>query len=480
VTDDPIAAQYDAVTYPSGTFLQTHPNRLAVLARMHGLSAPEVETARVLEIGGGDGLNVIAMAAAWPRATFVNIDLAENTIARGTAMIERAGLTNVHCIVGDILDLPTRYPPGSFDYVIAHGVYAWVPQEVRDAIMALCAHVLSSEGMAFISFNAMPGGHIRRILRDMTLHAIEGVQGNEARLAAAEAFLADYRTAKPDDDDIVRGLRKQAEAMLSRPRAGLFHDELGPVFAPHSLTEVAHHAAMHGLEFLTDAGSGRTQDGLLGDDEQAGPDPTAQVLRHAQREDYEELRYFRQIVLVRRGRAAVRHVDAARLEDLFVGGTFERTDDGQIRTPTGSFGLEDDALVRKLLALSQHWPRYRPIADVADNDEQRTALLDLWHLNFIFLSTTPERFAVDPGIRPTASPLVRAQIAMDMPNVCSLHHEAVGVEDPAARALLAACDGTRDREALEAVWGSVPHNPAVTIDIALGVLARERLMSPPA
>ncbi len=476
MADSPAETLYDEVAYPSAIFLQTHPNRLAVLARIHGLAAPDVETARVLEIGGGDGLNMIAMATAWPNAHFVNVDLAAVAVARGNALIERAGLTNVINETGDILDLCDRFDAGSFDYVIAHGVYAWVPDAVRAAIPKLIAHVLSPTGVAFVSYNTLPGGHIRQVMRNMLLHALDGVEGHEVRLAAAEAFLTAHEKAKPDDDDVVRALRRQSAAMLSRPRAGLFHDELGPWFAPQSLTQVVAAAADHGLEFLTDSGTNRTRDGLLSDDQTPGSDPTAQVVRRAQSEDYEEVRFFRQTVLVRSGRSPQRQPDLAALRDLYVAGVFEQTSDGELRKRDTTFVLRDASLTAKIVDLSEQWPHYRRIGDLVESDAHVAGLLELWHTNLVYFSMTPERFVTEPGSHPTASPLVRAHLAMDMPNVCSLHHEPIGVEDPAARTLLAACDGTRDRAALTALWAAIPHNSELSLDMAIGALARQRLM----
>jgi len=467
------AAHYNEVAYPSATFLQTHPNRLAVLARIHGLAAPDPETARVLEIGGGDGLNLVAMAVAWPDATFLNIDLAAAPVARGVELIARTGLTNVRCEVGDILDLTRDYPAGSFDFIIAHGVYAWVPDPVRVAVLEAFAHLLSPEGLAFVSFNAMPGGQVRQIMRDMALHAIAGVEGSEARLAAAVAFLEGYGAPKTGDGDLVQALRGQARAMLTRPRAGLYHDELGPFFSPQSLTQVAVDASAHALEFLTDSGSNRTRDGL-------GSGNTAQIVRDLQAQDYEDLRFFRQLVLIRAGRSPLRASAVAKLRDLFIGGSFENLSGDDWRAASGEFTLHDAALAAKLERMTAHWPRYLPIQDLGASDEELLALLELWHDNLVHFSVTPERFARDPGSHPCASPLVRAQLEQGTPNVCSLHHVPVGVQDPAARALLGVCDGTHDRPALSAIWADIPHNPAVTLEIALDVLARQRVFLRPA
>jgi predicted O-methyltransferase YrrM len=181
---------YDRVAYPSAIVRVAHPDRLALIARLHGLSPPPPHRARVLEIGGGDGANALALAAALPDAQFLSFDLAPSAVARGAAMADRAGLTNVAVETLDILDAADRIAPGSYDYIIAHGVYAWVPEPVRAATMALIGHALSPDGVAFVSYNALPGGHIRMVMREMLIHALRRVEGEQARIEAARAFLA--------------------------------------------------------------------------------------------------------------------------------------------------------------------------------------------------------------------------------------------------------------------------------------------------
>ena len=83
------ATSYDAVEYPASSYPTTHPSHLAALAALHGLSAPDPQTCRVLEIAGGDGINLAAMAAGLPQAHLFS---GEGSIgwgvAPGTASIE--------------------------------------------------------------------------------------------------------------------------------------------------------------------------------------------------------------------------------------------------------------------------------------------------------------------------------------------------------------------------------------------------------
>ena len=205
---------YDRVAYPSSVFVQTHPERLAVLMRLAGLTPADPSRSRILEIGGGDCLNLLSFAAMWPQCEAHGFDLSEVAIARGVRFAQGAELENVALVVEDIMEAHHRYPARAFDYVILHGVYAWVPDEVRDACMALIAHVLSDNGVAMISYNAMPGGHIRLIMREMLMNVIEGVEDFEGRIEVTRSFLEDYAKPRDGDDALAKVLREQAGFMV--------------------------------------------------------------------------------------------------------------------------------------------------------------------------------------------------------------------------------------------------------------------------
>lgn len=87
-----VATSYDRVPYKSHPFRQSHPDRLAVIATLHGMSPPAIERARVLELGCASGGNLLPMADQFPEATFLGIDLSARQIQDGQRLIERAGL----------------------------------------------------------------------------------------------------------------------------------------------------------------------------------------------------------------------------------------------------------------------------------------------------------------------------------------------------------------------------------------------------
>lgn len=468
---------YDTVAYPSATFPQTHPDRLALIARLHGLSAPRFDRARVLEIGGGDGFNAVALGAVWPEAQFLSFDLSAEAVRRGQALVAASGMDNVRVEQGDILDFARTVEPGSYDYIIAHGVYAWVPLVVQQATLELVGRALSAEGVAFISFNALPGGHVRRVMRDMLLHALDGVEAIEDRIAAARSFLEHYAQAQPGDDAVVTAMRAQAEAMLGRPDAVLFHDELGDCFEPVSLSGICSDAGRYGLQFLADAGRNRLEDGFLPEDAPDGAaTDTPAIIRRAQSDDYAAMRFFRQTLFVREGRKPARRPDLAALSDCFATGQFHADGEGGIAVQDTTFALRDEGLAEWLIALGEGWPHYRPVRELGSDAERHAAVFRLLEMGLIHLSNGPEPFRLEAGDNPQVSPLVRAQIAIGSPHVTTLHFEQMKLEDEAARGLIAALDGTRSRDQLEALWDGLPHVPGLALGMALDMIAAQRLL----
>ena len=64
------------VPYPGLAFPQTHPDRLALLATLHGLEPAAPDSARILEVGARR-LNLVAMAGHSPGLTAVGFDVVD-------------------------------------------------------------------------------------------------------------------------------------------------------------------------------------------------------------------------------------------------------------------------------------------------------------------------------------------------------------------------------------------------------------------
>lgn len=445
---------YDRVAYPTTMFAQTHPERLAVLAKLAGLDPVPPQGARILEIGGGTCVNLLSMAAMWPDCDAHGFDLSANAIARGQEIADAAGLGNVTLVVEDICDAHHRYRAGSFDYVIAHGVYAWVPDHVREATMRLMAHCLSDRGVAFVSYNAMPGGHVRHIMREMLLDAIGDIDDPDARIAAVRDFLEAYARPQPDDEPLATTLRQQAESMLKRPDAVLFHDELGPCFHPQRLMDVAASASANGLTFLTDAGRNRHLDGFLPDGSAVPEDPEYAVLLAASHDDYASLRYFRQSLFVKQ--EPDRTIDATRITDMWISTRLQRLEDGSFAQGADSVSIADEDLAAAIARVAAVHPQRLAISGLTDNPEHLRVIVQLFAEWYVNLYPDPAPFPLGPSEKPSSSPLVRGMLGLGETMLCTLDHTVLKIEQPELRALLMAADGTRTIAEIAALNTGIP------------------------
>src|SRR5260370_36089437 len=159
------ATSYDELPYDDKPIRATHPDNLAAIATLYGMTPPPLDRCRVLELGCAAGHNLIAMAISLPEARFTGIDLSPRQIADGQATVAALGLPNVKLQALSVLDMDDAF--GQFDYIIAHGIYSWVPAAVQDKVLSVCARNLATDGVAYGSYNTYPGWHQRGMVREM-------------------------------------------------------------------------------------------------------------------------------------------------------------------------------------------------------------------------------------------------------------------------------------------------------------------------
>ena len=160
---------YDSFLYVSKPFSSTNINNLQAKAKMYGLTPAPIKGARVLELGASCGGNLIPQALYYQEATFTGIDLSGVQVQHGNEIIQSIGLTNVTLLEKDILDIDESF--GTFDYIIVHGIWSWVPDIVKDKILNICNVNLSDNGIAYVSYNTYPGWKRLEQLRDIMLYS---------------------------------------------------------------------------------------------------------------------------------------------------------------------------------------------------------------------------------------------------------------------------------------------------------------------
>jgi SAM-dependent methyltransferase len=243
------AAAYDALPYRHGSIPETHPARIGAIARMLGTGAAVPDSCRVLEVGCAEGMNLLPLAERLPGSTFVGLDFSPVQLAAAEQASAAAGIKNARFICADLRD--HKLNVGTFDYVIAHGVYSWVSGEAREHLLALSARSLAPNGVAYVSYNVFPAWGLLGGLRAMLRAEITGVPDPQAHIARLLPALE--RAFAGDGSPYAALMREALAEMRAKPVDLLFHDELESVNDPVTFLEFNTQAERHGLRYLAEA-----------------------------------------------------------------------------------------------------------------------------------------------------------------------------------------------------------------------------------
>ena len=255
-TNDVQQTIYSELGYKSMPFPYTTPATLEAYAALVGISAPNPKTARVLELGATYGGNIISQALFNPDATFVGIELSQEQVEKGNEVIANAGLINVSLIQSDIASIGSEI--GTFDYIIAHGVYSWVDDGVKDALLRLIDEHLAEDGIAYISYNTYPGWHtmdeVRQLMmfsnRDKTQfnHKEKVLHGKTIGSIVGSQILK-YDNLKERNSKFLGALR----SIMQKDEYYVGHDHLEPNNDPVYFYQFNDHLGAHNLAYLCDA-----------------------------------------------------------------------------------------------------------------------------------------------------------------------------------------------------------------------------------
>lgn len=490
------AFAYDVVEYPSYIHPQMHPSRLAAIARLHGIAAASPRQCRLLEIGCGDGLQLLTLAQAYPESHFVGVDLSEAAIARGEALRRRAGLDNLSLIHADLL----AWDPGpqGFDFVLAHGFYSWVPEVVRERLLALCSEVLTPGGVAYISYNAMPGGHLRRMIWQMLAYHVDRDGTPQQQVAGAADFLAwlDRSLGAPADgvkEGYLAAIRYELDHHLKElSPALLYHDDLSPHNTPFLFTDFMEGARRHGLDYLAEADYFEMSDLFLSVESRRHLDgfTAGDGVAREQYLDFLKGRRFRQ-TLLRRGTAESSADDTAVLH-------MEVSSELRAEPATDASGTRFSNASGAALVVSHPLVEHvfsaisntRGVAGIAALRQRALAEMDLapdpktdadlagtiafaFRIGLLTLSCDAPVYSTEAGASPAISALARAQLERGDMTFASLRPAIVRIQEPPARELMRLLDGTRNRAALlDALLGWQATNPELGGDheLAAGTL----------
>jgi SAM-dependent methyltransferase/methyltransferase-like protein len=477
---DVLLATYDEVPFDSGPIPVSHPESLATVATLYGMSPAPVERCRVLELGCSTGGNLIGMAFSLPDSSFVGIDLSPRQIAAARALADAVGVTNVDLRAMSIADVGDDF--GTFDYIVCHGVYSWVPREIQDGILRICARHLSPHGVAYVSYNTYPGWHARAMVRDMIVFHDDPTLPPRERVERGRGFVEFLTKHASGEQSVYRAMFERELATLRTMSDSHFlHEELEAVNEPVWYWEFVRRASVAGLQVLDEAGLSAWNLAL--------PPEASEQLQHwsatpVQLEQYLDFlrdRTFRRSLLCRSDVARTARPSAKAMPSLYVTGRVvpmaPAADAGteteeSFQSAWGHVVSTSHPAVRAALhLLHETMPRAYSFAELwsevctrlqADRDpdgrgdgarELADAIVACAVTQLVQLHVRPATCASSVSDRPMASKLARLDAATGR-RVTSLRHYSIELS-PLDRAVVVHLDGTLDRGQLVEAVGRV-------------------------
>jgi methyltransferase-like protein/trans-aconitate methyltransferase len=464
------ASSYDQIPYTSLAFPQTHPDHLAVIARIFGLSPPDVAACRVLELGCAGGGNVIPMAFNLPRSEFVGIDLSREQVLDAQTSIASLGLRNIRVEQASILDIDKEW--GEFDFIICHGVFSWVERAVQEKSLAIASQNLTANGIAYVSYNTYPGWHMREMVRDMMRYHAGQFSDPKEQVEQARALLMFLASASKDTGAYHQLLTGEAERLSRSPDSYVFHEHLERTNLPLYFHQFVERAEAAGLQYLSEAVVSEMLTSLF-------PAPVAATLERIspdllhleQYMDFVRNRQFRQTLLCHAALRPARALNPDVLHGLMMSSPAEADSAAHDLTPgvpiafvsgTRRASVTSPASKAALIVLTERWPcaievgellqtaleRAMPFASGQSNDGMRHAMLEdlfggVMH-GLIELHTQPPPCTHQISDTPRAHPVAAFQAETGR-IVVNAHH-AMSELDAMSAEILKLADGRRRRE----------------------------------
>lgn len=479
---------YDEVPYVSLPFRHTHPDRLAAVASLLGVTTRPVEKCRVLEIGCASGGNLIPVAYAFPESQFLGIDLSERQVADGRATVQALGLSNIEIRHQNVLDFPAD--AGEFDYIITHGVYSWIPKEAQDKIMEICQKHLSPNGVAYISYNTLPGWHFRGAVRElMVYHANDPGADPEtkARLGRAKGIVDLFSQSlnKAASQASTQGpfaikslelvLGEESTSLKSQRDDYILHEHLSENNEAIYFWQFMERCDKFGLQYLCESEFSTTRTTNFAPDlQEALKAATTDPIRLEQYMDYVRNRTFRQTIVCRKDKDLNRQIDINAIRKFYIASPAApsapvnlQTRESQSFTWMGCTFTTSNPLVKAVFQiLGENWPRAVAFDELLSSARARVASIEVkagdaverevqvlcqdlllgYGINILSFRTAPDRFTTELSELPEALATARHQ-AITSNQVTTMLHDNTEV-DPFNSQLLRLLDGTNNKEQL--------------------------------
>jgi trans-aconitate methyltransferase len=289
VTDVPYIANFTPELAPAC---------LDLVAVINGFQPPRKSDAFAwCELGCGMGLAPIIFAATHPEGVFHGIDAMSAHITRAREIAAKAEIPNLTFHALDFAAACDLALP-QFDYIVAHGVYAWIDDQAAAAFRHFIDRHLAPGGLVYVSYNSMPGWAADAPFQHLAYAMAAQAPGNSSERFAAVAVTLQELHKAGAAALIASPIASDLKARVAKHPAAYFaHEYLAPAWHPLYVDEVRKAMAEIGLAPIGSASLRDNFDGFVL--RQAARDALAEIadadLRELARDYFMHQRFRRDV-----------------------------------------------------------------------------------------------------------------------------------------------------------------------------------------
>ncbi|MFZ4121253.1 MAG: class I SAM-dependent methyltransferase [Caulobacterales bacterium] len=227
------------VDYTAGYITEMNPWRARLALIQAGYQPPEVATA--CELGFGRGVS-LAIHAAASETQWWGTDINPSHASSAHEMLTAAG-TATNIADQSFAEFCARDDLPEFDFIGLHGIWTWVDGDNRAIIADFLRRKLRLGGVAYISYNTMPGwtamAPIRHIMAQHAQRMSAPGAGRYANLDAALEFAQNLLAVDPGVARSLPTAKERFEAVRKMDKTYLIHEYLNATWQPLYFSEVA-------------------------------------------------------------------------------------------------------------------------------------------------------------------------------------------------------------------------------------------------
>lgn len=227
------------VNYVHGYFGELAPERLKLALLSRGVAHTVSDNPNYLELGFGQGLS-LAINAATNSGNYYGTDFNPGQVANAQELASASG-SPIQLFEQSFQDLAERQDLPDFDIIALHGIWSWVSDEARSAILKIASKHLKPGGIFYISYNVTPGWSpavpLRHLLSQHSKRA--GAGGILHRVEQSIEFVESVMDANALYFESHPQLRQRLDQIKKQDKAYVSHEYFNAHWDPMPFSNVA-------------------------------------------------------------------------------------------------------------------------------------------------------------------------------------------------------------------------------------------------